>query len=145
MTSVTAIRPALSLVVLAAALAVAACGSSSPVAPDQSSVAYSQTDLTVGTGAEATPGKTVSVQYILWLYSETGVDKKGQQIDSGQFAFVLGANQVVKGFDTAVTGMKVGGIRRATIPPSLAYGSTGNQNVPPNAALVFEIGLAGVQ
>ena len=58
---------------------------------------------------------------------------------------MLGANQVVKGIDTAVTGMKVGGIRRATIPPSLAYGSTGNQSVPPNAALVFEIGLAGVQ
>lgn len=137
--------PAVSLALLVVALGVSACGSSSPTAPDQSSVAYSQTDLTVGTGAEATPGKTASVQYILWLYSENGVDKKGQQIDSGQFAFVLGANQVVKGFDTAVTGMKVGGVRRAIIPPSLAYGSTGNQSVPPNAALVFEIGLAGVQ
>jgi FKBP-type peptidyl-prolyl cis-trans isomerase FkpA len=145
MTSFTRIRIAVLVVVIAAAFAVSACGSSSPAAPDQSSVTYSQTDLTVGTGAEATPGKTASVQYILWLYSETGVDKKGQQIDQGQFAFLLGANQVVKGFDTAVTGMKVGGIRRAIIPPSLAYGSTGSQNVPPNAALVFEIGLAGVQ
>ena len=132
--------------VLVAALAVSACGKSSPVAPDQSSVAYSQTDLTVGTGAEATPGKTASIQYLLWLYSETGVDKKGQQIDSGQFAFIVGSNQVVKGFDTAVTGMKVGGIRRAIVPPSLGYGSAGNGNViPPNAALVFEIGLANVQ
>ena len=144
MTSSTRV-PAVWLVLLVAAFGVSACGSSSPVAPDQSSVAYSQTDLTVGTGAEATAGKTASVQYILWLYSETGVDKKGQQIDQGQIAFLLGSNQVVKGFDTAVTGMKVGGIRRATIPPSLAYGSTGSQGVPPNAALVFEIGLANVQ
>ena len=144
MTSYTRV-PAVWLVLVVAALAVSACGSSSPVAPDQTSVAYSQTDLTVGTGTEATPGRTASVQYILWLYSETGVDKKGQQVDSGQFAYVVGSNQVIKGFDTAVTGMKVGGIRRATIPPSLAYGTTGSNNIPPNAALVFEIGLAGVQ
>jgi FKBP-type peptidyl-prolyl cis-trans isomerase len=129
-----------------AALGVSACGSSSPVAPDQNSVAYSQTDLTVGTGAEATAGKTASVQYILWLYSETGADKKGQQIEPGQFAFVVGANQVIKGFDNAVVGMKVGGVRRVIVPPSLAYGSTGNPpTIPPNAALVFEIGLANVQ
>lgn len=135
MTSYTRV-PAVCLVLLVATLAVSACGSSSPVAPDQNSVAYSQTDLTVGTGTEATPGKTASVQYLLWLYSETGVDKKGQQVDSGQFAYVVGSNQVIKGFDTAVTGMKVGGIRRATIPPSLAYGSTGSSSIPPNAALV---------
>lgn len=132
--------------VLVAALAVAACGSSSPVAPDQNSVAYSQTDLTVGTGAEATPGRTASVQYFLWLYSETSVDKKGQEVESGQFAFLVGANQVIKGFDTAVTGMRVGGVRRAILPPSLAYGSTGSApKIPPNAALVFEISLANVQ
>ena len=145
MTSFTRV-PAVWLVLLVAAFGVSACGSSSPVAPDQSSVAYSQTDLTVGTGAEATAGKTASVQYILWLYSETAVDKKGQQIEQGQFAFIVGANQVVKGFDDAVVGMKAGGIRRVTIPPSLAYGSTGSApKIPPNAALVFEIGLANVQ
>jgi FKBP-type peptidyl-prolyl cis-trans isomerase FkpA len=140
------VRPFVWLGLVVAAFGIAACGSSSPVAPDQSSIAYSQTDLTVGTGAEATAGKTASIQYLLWLYSETGPDHKGQQVDQGQFAFVIGANQVIKGFDTAVTGMKVGGIRRATIPPSLAYGAAGNGNViPPNAALVFEIGLANVQ
>ena len=144
MTSYTRV-PAVWLVLVVAAIAVSACGSSSPVAPDQTSVAYSQADLTVGTGTEATPGRTASVQYILWLYNETGVDKKGQQVDSGQFAYVVGSNQVIKGFDTAVTGMKVGGIRRATIPPSLAYGTTGSSGIPPNAALVFEIGLANVQ
>jgi FKBP-type peptidyl-prolyl cis-trans isomerase FkpA len=139
-----------SLVVVAVLLAVAGCdnGGSSPIAPDQSSVPYSQVDLTVGTGSEATTGKTVTVQYIGWLYSETGTDHKGAQFDSGQLQpFVVGNNNLIKGFDMAVTGMKVGGIRRAIIPPSLAYGATGNPagNIPPNAAVVFEIALGVVQ
>jgi FKBP-type peptidyl-prolyl cis-trans isomerase FkpA len=133
------------LVVLAAFLAVPACGSVTPIAPDQTTVAYSQTDLTIGTGAEATSGKTASVQYLLWLYSESGADHKGMQIDSGSFTFTLGTNAVIPGFEQAVTGMKVGGIRRATVPPSLAYGSQGKSPVPPNAALVFEINLTTVQ
>lgn len=129
-----------------AACALSACKGSSPTAPDQSNVAYTQTDVTVGTGAEATAGKTASVQYILWLYSETATDRKGPQVDSGQFAYVVGSNQVIKGFDNAVVGMRVGGVRRVTVPPSLGYGSTGSApSIPPNAALVFEIGLANVQ
>lgn len=136
------IRPFLAVALLAAATG---CGSSSPVAPDQSSVAYSQTDFTIGTGAEASAGKTATVQYAGWLYSDTGADHKGQQFDAGTFSFVVGANTVIKGFDTAVTGMKVGGTRRAILPPSLAYGAAGNGPVPPNAALVFDIVLTGVQ
>ena len=127
-------------------LATYACGSKSPFAPDQSSVAFSTTDLTVGTGAEATAGRTVIVQYGLWLYSDTAADHKGEQIDSGTLApFVLGSNAVIRGFDMAVTGMKVGGNRRAIVPPSLAYGSTGNGPIPPNAALVFDLVLNSVQ
>jgi FKBP-type peptidyl-prolyl cis-trans isomerase FkpA len=140
------LRPVLALVLLAGA---AGCdfGSSSPTAPDQSSVTYSQVDLTVGTGADATAGKTASVQYVGWLYSETGADKKGTQFDSGQFAYVVGSTSIIKGFDMGVTGMKVGGVRRVIMPPSLAYGTTGNQDgsIKPNAALVFEIALANVQ
>jgi FKBP-type peptidyl-prolyl cis-trans isomerase FkpA len=133
-------------VVAAIVVAAAGCGSVSPIAPDQTGVAYSQTDLTVGSGAEATAGKTVTVQYSLWLYSESGADHKGTSIGGGTLSpFVLGANAVIPGFDTAVTGMKVGGTRRAIVPPALAYGSAGNQAIPPNAALVFEIGLIGVQ
>lgn len=123
-------------------------GTSSPVAPDQSSVAYSQIDLTVGTGAEATVGSTATVQYIGWLYSDTGTDHKGAQFSSGQLQpFVIGSGTLIKGFEMAVTGMKVGGIRRAIIPPSLAYGTTGNAagGIPPNAAVVFEILLGVVQ
>jgi FKBP-type peptidyl-prolyl cis-trans isomerase len=110
-------------------------------------VAYSQVDLTVGTGAEATAGKTVTVQYIGWLYSETGADHKGAQFDAGQLPpFVVGGGTLIRGFEMAVTGMKVGGVRRAIIPPSLAYGSAGNGGtIPPNAAVVFEILLGVVQ
>ena len=147
MTSFARVRP-----VLAAGLLVLAAGcdngSSSPTAPDQSSVAYSQIDLTVGTGAEAATGKTVVVQYIGWLYSENGADHKGAQFDSGQLQpFVVGSGTLIRGFEMAVTGMKVGGVRRAIIPPSLAYGATGNPsaNIPPNAAVVFEIALGIVQ
>lgn len=145
MTSLARLR---SLSVIALLVLAAACnnGSSSPTAPDQSAIAYSQVDLTVGTGTEAVAGKAVTVQYAGWLYSETGPDHKGAQFDAGQLApFVLGNNSLIKGFEMAVTGMKVGGIRRAVVPPSLAYGATGNSSIPPNAALVFEILLGNVQ
>ena len=135
-----------SLLAIALCVSVSACGSSSPTAPDQNSVAYSQIDITVGTGTEATTGTTASVNYGGWLYSDTAADHKGQQFDANSFAFVVGAGTLgVKGFDTGVTGMKVGGVRRIIVPPSLAYGATGNGPIPPNAALVFDIQLANVQ
>jgi FKBP-type peptidyl-prolyl cis-trans isomerase FkpA len=117
---------------------------SSPTAPDQSNVAYSQTDLTVGTGTEATGGTTATVQYGAWLYSDTAPDHKGTALEQNQFSFVLGTNAVIKGFEQGVTGMKVGGTRRLIIPPALAYGSSGYQTIPPNAALVFDIALMNV-
>jgi FKBP-type peptidyl-prolyl cis-trans isomerase FkpA len=144
MTSIARLR---SLLVLGLLVVAVGCdnGSSSPTAPDQSAIVYSQTDLTVGTGAEASAGKTATVQYAGWLYSETGPDHKGTQFDAGQFPFVVGGGTLIRGFDMAVTGMKVGGVRRAIIPPSLAYGSAGSNSIPPNAALVFEILLGNVQ
>jgi FKBP-type peptidyl-prolyl cis-trans isomerase FkpA len=137
------------LVLVALLLASAACDFgkvSSPTAPDQSGIPYAQTDLTIGTGTEATVGSTATVQYGAWLYSDTTPDHKGTQIDQNQFSFVVGANplQVIKGFDQAVTGMKVGGTRRVIVPPALAYGSTGNGTIPPNAALVFDLALTAV-
>jgi FKBP-type peptidyl-prolyl cis-trans isomerase len=135
------------LVLLALLVAAAGCDFgkvSGPTAPDQSNIAYSQTDLTVGTGTEATVGATATVQYGAWLYSDATSDHKGTQLDANQFSFVVGANQVIKGFDQGVVGMKVGGTRRLVVPPSLAYGSTGYQSIPPNAALVFDIALTNV-
>ena len=141
------LRPArlIPLFILAASVAGCDFGKvSAPTAPDQSNVAYSQTDLTVGTGAEATSGSTATVAYGLWLYSESAADHKGTQLETNQFSFVLGTNQVIKGFDQGVVGMKVGGTRRLIVPPSLAYGSQGYQTIPPNAALVFDIALVNV-
>ena len=138
---------ALSVVALLVAAAACNNGSSSPTAPDQSSVAYSQTDLTVGTGTEATIGTTATVQYGQWLYSDTAADHKGAQIGASTFSFVVGGGTIIKGFDTGVTGMLVGGVRRLIVPPSLAFGATGDSTgtVPPNAALVFDVLLTGVQ
>jgi len=131
---------------VALTMLVAGCdfGKTSPTYPDQSTVAFSQTDLTVGTGAEAVAGSTVTVQYGAWLYSDTAADHKGTQIDANSTSFTIGGNQVIKGFEQGVTGMKVGGTRRVVCPPSLAYGSTGYQTVPPNAALVFDMALTNV-
>jgi FKBP-type peptidyl-prolyl cis-trans isomerase FkpA len=141
----TFLRPVLAAALL---LGAAGCdfGSSTPTAPDQSGIAYSQTDLTVGTGTEATVGSTASVQYNLWLYRDAATDHKGTQLQGGQFPYKVGDGTLIKGFDMGVTGMKVGGIRRIVVPPSLAYGATGNQDgsIPPNAAIVFEILLSGV-
>lgn len=100
-------------------------------------------DLAVGDGVEAIAGKKVTVHYRGTLLNGTVFDesyKRGQP-----FVFNLGAGQVIKGWDQGVAGMKVGGKRRLTIPADLAYGSRGAGGViPPNAALIFEVELLGV-
>jgi peptidylprolyl isomerase len=102
-------------------------------------------DLKVGTGAEATAGKNVSVQYV-------GVSAlNGRQFDAswdrGQpFSFQLGTQQVIPGWDQGVEGMKVGGRRELIIPPKLAYGKQGSPPaIGPNETLVFVVDLVDVQ
>ena len=113
--------------------------------------ALQSTDVKVGTGADATNGRTVSVHYTGWLYCGSAADHHGSKFDSSRdrgtpFGFVLGAGNVIKGWDQGVLGMKVGGQRTLTIPPSLGYGSQGAGGViPPNATLVFDVELLGVQ
>ena len=109
-----------------------------------------QTDHVVGKGPEAKAGQTVSVNYTGWLYDSSAKDNKGKQFDSsigrGPFSFPLGAGRVIPGWDQGVAGMKVGGKRTLIIPPSLGYGSRGAGGViPPNATLVFDVELLGVQ
>jgi FKBP-type peptidyl-prolyl cis-trans isomerase FkpA len=139
------------LAVLLVLVTAAACGGgdSSPTSPSQPSAPYSQTDVRVGTGAEATAGRTVTVNYTGWLYSPSGTDGKGTQFDSsagrGPFTFVLGRGQVIAGWDRGVAGMRVGGLRRLVLPPDLAYGASGNGPIPPNATLVFDVELVNVQ
>ena len=138
------------LLVVSAALAAIGCGGSSPTAPTFLPFAeFSQTDLRVGDGAEATAGRSLTVHYTGWLYDPTQAEQKGQQFDTSvgrdPFTFTLGAGRVIQGWDQGVVGMKVGGQRRLIIPPSLAYGSTGSGPIPPNATLVFDIEQLEVQ
>ena len=139
-----------SLSFVPAALVIAGCGGSSSPAPTPvPTVPFSQTDLVVGTGAEAVNGKSLTVNYTGWLYDSTKAEQKGAQFDTsigrGPYTFVLGAQQVIPGWDQGVPGMKVGGRRRLVIPPDLAYGASGRGSIPPNATLVFEIDLLAVQ
>jgi len=142
--SVAALRAFTASVVLMAAVS---CGGddSSPTAPSTDSAPYSQTDIRVGTGAEATAGRNVTVNYTLWLYSASAAENKGRRIEGGTFPFVLGTGRAIAGFDRGVTGMRVGGLRRLVVPPDLAYGAQGQGSVPPNATLVFDIELTSVQ
>ncbi len=100
-------------------------------------------DLVVGTGEEALPGVNVQVHYTGWLTNGTKFDSS---LDRGKpFEFPLGGGRVIQGWDRGVSGMKVGGKRKLTIPPELGYGQRGAGSViPPNATLVFEVELLGV-
>jgi FKBP-type peptidyl-prolyl cis-trans isomerase len=100
-------------------------------------------DVKPGAGDEAVAGKKVTVHYVGTL---TNGSKFDSSRDRGQgFSFVLGAGKVIKGWDQGVAGMKVGGVRKLTIPPHLAYGERGFGSViPPNSTLVFEVELLSV-
>jgi FKBP-type peptidyl-prolyl cis-trans isomerase FkpA len=101
-------------------------------------------DMKVGTGVEAVSGKTVTVHYVGTL---TNGSKFDSSRDRGQgFTFRLGAGQVIQGWDKGVAGMKVGGLRKLTIPPDMAYGARGFPPViPPHSTLVFEVELLDVK
>lgn len=130
-------------IVLSALLTLAACGGDSTTAPTDSGTVTIE-EIVVGTGATAVVGNTVTVNY-------TGMFTNGVKFDSSldpgrtPIQFQLGSNQVIAGFSQGIVGMKVGGKRRMTIPPSLAYGSAGRPpTIPGNATLVFEVDLVSI-
>lgn len=130
-----------------ALLLVAAGCASSPTAPTNYAP-FSQTELRPGTGAEAVAGTPVTVNYTGWFYDASRADQKGVQFDSTTgreaFTFTLGAGDVISGWDQGIVGMKVGGLRRLVIPPSLGYGSRRVASIPPNATLLYEVELLNV-
>jgi len=101
-------------------------------------------DLIIGTGETAKAGDTVSVHYTGWLVDGTKFDSS---VDRGNpFNFPLGAGSVIKGWDEGVSGMKVGGKRKLSIPPELGYGDRGAGSViGPGETLIFEVELLGIE
>jgi FKBP-type peptidyl-prolyl cis-trans isomerase len=100
-------------------------------------------DLKVGDGKEAKAGSIVEVHYIGTLVDGTKFDSS---YDRGEpFSFNLGSAEVIQGWEIGVQGMKVGGKRKLSIPPELAYGERGVGMIPPNSTLIFEIELLGVE
>ena len=142
-----------SLLALMLALAVTACGGgddnpngpSTP--PPQGPANLVVEDLTVGTGAEATGGRQLTVTYNLYHYDPAGNGGRGALIQGpAPFTFRQGTNATIPGFEQGTHGMLVGGIRRITIPPSLAYGAAGNPNagIAGNEWIVFDVQLNAV-
>ena len=137
------------LVVFLGAGVLAAC-TAAPSSPSNSAP-FSQRDLLVGSGDDAVSGTSVTVNYTGWLYNASQPDQKGSQFDSSRgegrtpLTFTLGAGQVITGFDQGLVGMKVGGLRRLVVPPSLGYGSFRNGPIPPNATLLFEVELISIE
>ena len=150
------------LLALALLLVLAACGSEEPsgdadtepaaeepasdceegVVETESGLQYEE--LECGDGEEAARGDTVVVHYTGTLEDGTKFDSS---LDRGQpFPFTIGAGQVIQGWEEGIAGMKVGGKRKLTIPPDLAYGPAGRPPViPKNATLIFEVSLVDIQ
>jgi FKBP-type peptidyl-prolyl cis-trans isomerase len=101
-------------------------------------------ELVPGTGASAQMGQSVSVLYTGSLENGTVFDSN---LDRNQpLQFTLGAENIIRGLSQGVEGMKVGGKRRVTIPPELAYGKNGfGQRIPPDSTLIFEVELLDVK
>ena len=100
-------------------------------------------DLEEGNGETAEAGMAVTVHYTGWLENGNKFDSSLDRDDP--FRFNLGRGMVIRGWDEGVAGMKVGGKRKLTIPAHLGYGTAGAGGViPPNATLIFEVELLGV-
>ena len=127
------------------------CGGAEAPVTSPPPTAFSQVDLSTGTGATARRGGRLTVHYTGWLYDSNRPDAKGKQFDSSvgsePFTFTLGAGQVIRGWDQGFEGMRVGGKRRLIIPPDLGYGANGTPEgtIPANAGLVFDMELLDVR
>lgn len=100
-------------------------------------------DLEPGSGLAARDGHVLETHYTGWL---TTGEQFGTSRDGGVYSFQLGRRQATRGIEEGVTGMRIGGVRRLVVPPSLGYGSRGQPpTVPPSATLVYEIELLDIK
>jgi FKBP-type peptidyl-prolyl cis-trans isomerase FkpA len=129
-------------------LSAAVTGCTSPVSPP-AGAPYSQTDLRVGTGDGLKDGHVAKINYTGWIYNPGRPDQKGAIFDtnlgSDPVEITVAGGDLIEGFERALPGMAVGGLRRVVVPPSLGYGETRNGLIPPNATLIFEIELVSFQ
>jgi FKBP-type peptidyl-prolyl cis-trans isomerase FkpA len=132
------------------ALALLAAFATVPRAHADGTAQLMKVDRTVGSGPAANDGDVVHVDYTGWLYDAGAKDHHGRKFDSSYdngrpISFTLGAGQVIEGWDQGILGMRVGGRRTLVIPARLAYGSRGaGDDIPPDATLVFDVVLEGV-
>ena len=116
-----------------------------PELPAPLDVPFGFTDLEEGEGPEVQDGWLLAIAYTGWLYDEDAPDNKGSEFisvgEDDPDSFRFGVGQVIPGIDQGMTGMRVGGKRRIVVPPDLGFGAQGNNLVPGNATLLFEVGL----
>jgi FKBP-type peptidyl-prolyl cis-trans isomerase FkpA len=136
------------LLVSAAFCAVALGACSHDTTGPSSTQPFSVVDLTPGTGTAAANNLNLTVDYTGWLFDPSKADSKGLVFDTSvgktPFTFTLGVGDVIKGWDQGLVGMKVGGVRRLVVPPSLGYGVVRNNEIPPYATLLFDVTLEDV-
>jgi FKBP-type peptidyl-prolyl cis-trans isomerase FkpA len=146
---VRVMRSIVAAVVLAALPALLSGCTKIPTSPTDGPT-FTQSDLRLGEGdAVVAAGTVVTAQYTGWLYDASKTDLKGIQFDTSRgntaLSFTVGAGQVIEGFDQGVVGMKVGGLRRLIVPPTMGYGPARLGPIPPNSTLLFEVELQGIQ
>lgn len=102
-------------------------------------------DIVEGTGPSPSTGQTIVVHYTGWLENGKKFDSSVDRNDP--LVFQIGVGQVIQGWDEGVISMKVGGKRKLTIPPEMAYGdrNVGNGLIPPNSTLIFEVELLDIK
>ena len=138
-----------SLLPLLAAIVLSVCSTATQAQANSQVDKLTTIDQEVGSGPEAKAGMDVLVHYTGWVYDRNAKDHHGKKFDSSYdaghpFSFKLGAGNVIKGWDQAVVGMRVGGTRTLLIPAALGYGAEGaGEDIPPNASLVFDVELIG--
>lgn len=142
-------------VLMVALVSSAGCSREAPhavTAPSAPAVTELQkADIVKGTGEGISQGQTAVVHYTGWLYDPSAPDHKGREFDSSRkrgepFRFVIGAGQVIQGWDEGVQGMQPGGQRQLVIPSKLAYGERGQGGViPPDATLLFDVELLAIE